>query len=625
MKNSKKSAKILAILLTVILLATFILPAFAMLAGAEELPVTQENNSDSQENNEEPTESTVPSYNVNANGSAFIISFSTADGNLLQQGVAKDVKITVSDQRVSFAGCDTNKIGININASANNFSSSARTYIIDSNTTAGIMYTITFKDFTYLGGDVTLYFDVAYTYDNVSVPVPLQAFEHTVTQIAQPTPTPAPTPTPTPAINPIEVDASRDVFIQSYKISDKSTGKELTTVNPNTAVKIRYNVIDNRVTYTGEAPTIRARMAQGAFYNKDHGDVRYEIMNVGTINGRKILAYQVTFDNVVYQGGTAETTFDVSYKDSTGLPVAVPYTELKQRITQAVDSVPEPKVILNSANYGGVAYVDKAFTLSTIATNTSEYLDLENVSVRVELPAGIAMASGNSQALVGKVSKNGTIKHDFNLVVTGVESNVTSLPVNVVYEFEAYVQGIRKTYTTQHSVAINLEQETKFEISKLEYMEAITAGEEDVITVYLLNKGKTSANNVTIEIQSAQLNGPQTVFAGNIVPGTESVQDIYFTVNETGMFSGKVVVTYENTKGKQSTMEKEFSMEVMEGYNYQWDEPVYDTPVIVDEPTEFSWIAVCAAVAVVVAVTAVIIVKKKRKSNKNAEDEDEDI
>ena len=175
-----------------------------------------------------------------------------------------------------------------------------------------------------------------------------------------------------------------------------------------------------------------------------------------------------------------------------------------------------------------------------------------------------------------------------------------------------------------HSIAINVEQETIFEISKLEHMEAITAGEEDSVTVYLLNKGKTSANNVTIELISDKLNGTQTVFAGNIVPGTESIQDIYFVVDEPGVFNGKVVVTYENTKGKQSTMEKEFSIEVMEAYYPEWDEPVIDEPVYEEEPAKTPWIAIGVA-AVVVAVVVAVIITKKRKAKKNAEDEDEDI
>ena len=400
MKDSKKFVRIMAILLAVMLMLTFIVPAFAMFAYAAE---------------------------PKADGDAFIINFETEDGNMLEEGVAKNVTATVSDQRISFGDESTepsDSIGINISSVPGSFSHGATTVDILSKDANGIIYTVSFADFTYNGGDNVFSFEVSYTAAGAPVAVPLKTLSHTITQIVQPTPAPTPTPTPAPVVTPtpkpkdIEVDASKDVFIQSYKVSDKATGKEVTAVNPGQTVKLRFNVIDNRITYLSDAPVMRARMSQGSFKNNNHGDVKYELMNVGTVNGRKILAYQITFDNVVYQGGSQDTAFDISYTAPNGAPVTVPYTELRQTITQAVDDIPEPKVILNSANYGGAAYIDKAFTLATVATNTSEYMDLENVSVRVDLPAGVAVADGNSQALIGKVAKGGTISHNFNLIIT---------------------------------------------------------------------------------------------------------------------------------------------------------------------------------------------------------------
>lgn len=461
------------------------------------------------------------------------------------------------------------------------------------------------------------------------------------------TPTPTPTPSPSPSVAPtatpenvlenFNIDSTKSVFIQSYEIMDDD-GDELTTVKPGDNVRIKFNVVDNRVAYKNAPPQrIRARMAQGAFINNDADDVSYRVQNVGKVEVKleegvseyyNTLAYSVTFKDVTYNGGVPDVSFDVSYinkVDGADVPLAVPYTLLTQEITQAIDDIPEPKIILNSANYGGAAYIEKPFTLSTVSTNTSEYADLENVSVRVELPSGITMYSGNSQVLIGKVKSKGTIRHDFSLVVTGVDNGVTNLPVKIIYEFEAYVKGERKTYVTEQTVAINIEQETKFEISKLDYMESITQGEESIISVYLINKGKTTVNNVTVEIECDMVNGPQTVFAGNIMPGTEGLAEVYFTVNEMGTAAGKIIVTYEDTKGKQYAMEKEFSMEVMEAYYPVLDEPVIDMPM--EEPKAgipaFVWIL--AAVVIAGAAAAAVIVIKKRKAKKSAEDEDEDI
>lgn len=469
----------------------------------------------------------------------------------------------------------------------------------------------------------------------IVVPTAEPSTEPTAEPTSTPTPeptataTPAPTATataePTPVPQEFEIDTTKAVFIQNYVVVDMA-GNEVTEINPGQTVKIAFSVVDNRITYLSSAPQqIRARMAQGAFVNNDATDVSYQVRDVGSVNGRRIMGYSVVFNNVTYQGGTPDVSFDVSYinkKNGQEVPLSVPYTLLTQNIHQAVDDIPEPKVVLNSANYGGAAYIGKNFTLATVATNTSEYVSLENVSVRVELPSGITMASGNSQALIGEVAKNGTIQHNFELIVTGVENTVSSLPVNIVYDFEAYVKGERKSYSTQQTVAINIEQETKFEISRLDYMEAVTAGEEAYITAYLINKGKTAVNNVTAEIQCDMVDGPQTTFVGNVQPGSEGTADVYFYINEMGTASGKLIITYEDSKGRQGTLEKDFSFEVMEPY--VWNEPVYTEPIVEEQGSKLPVIIAVVAV-VVIAAAAVIVIRKKRKAKKITEDEDEDI
>lgn len=455
-----------------------------------------------------------------------------------------------------------------------------------------------------------------------------------VTPSPSPSPSEQPTASPTPedpsdiipSTEYVFIDSSKDVFIQNYVLLDMA-GNELTSVSPGQRIKIAVSVVDNRVTYWGTPYIqVRARMAQGAFINNNVNDISTKFVNIGTNSkGENILSYTVVFQDVTYQGGTGDLSFDVSYIDQSkgyDVSLAVPYKLLTQNISQAVDNIPEPKVVLNSANYGGVAYIGKNFTLSTSATNASQYVDLENVTVRVELPSGLAMASGNSQVLIGKVAKSGAINHNFELVVTGVESTVTSLPVNIIYEFEAYVKGERKTYTSQQSIAINVEQETKFEISKLQHMEMANAMEETYVTVYMVNKGKTAVNNVTIEMESDATDGVQTVFVGNVQPGTESSSDVYFTVQNPGSMKGKIKVTYEDTKGKQSTLEKEFTMEISEAYVPDFNMPV-DVPMETEEGG-FPWIAVIAVIVVAGGVAAFIIIKK-RKAKKLAEDEDEDI
>ncbi len=595
--NNKKFVKILSVVLAVLLVMTFILPAFSMIAFAE-------------------AEKTDNTNNV------FISGFLVEDNGLIGPTIGKRVTVDVMDERVK--NDDGKKpvtdANIIISMLPCSFTVGSISVKVNSSDSFGVNYTITFEDVKYNGGESQDFiFDAQYKYEKDNpISVEMKTFTYKVLQVDK------------TSIAPItnenfKIDPSKEVFVQNYVIMDMA-GNELSTVKPGQKVKIAVGIVDNRIEYLNNPPAqIRARLAQGSFVNNDINNISYKLRDVGTAGDRKILGYSVVFHDVTYNGGSSEIAFDVSYIENIGgqeTPIAVPQSILKLGVTQAVDDVPEPKVILNSANYGGVAYVGKNFTLGTVATNTSQYVPLENVSVKVELPAGIAMASGNSQALIGKVEKGGKISHSFNLVVTGVDNNVSSLPVKVIYEYEAYVKGERKTYTTLQDVAINIQQETKFDISKLEYMETITAQKESTISVHLINKGKTSVNNVTAEIQSDAVNGPQTVFVGNVEPGSENTAEIYFTVMKPGTVSGKVIITYEDSKGVQNKIEKEFTTEAMEAVNNGPDEPVMEPNI--EKKGSFPWVIVVVGVLVVGA-GAGFIVYKKQKAKKMAEDEDEDI
>ena len=107
-------------------------------------------------------------------------------------------------------------------------------------------------------------------------------------------------------------------------------------------------------------------------------------------------------------------------------------------------------------------------------------------------------------------------------------------------------------------------------------------GSEGYASLQLVNKGKTTVYNVTAEIVSEQVSGSEVEFLGNIAPGTNSEAEFYFTANELGTAVGKIVVTYEDASGKQSTLEREFSLNVME--NIPFDPGITDPVVVPEEP-----------------------------------------
>ena len=468
--------------------------------------------------------------------------------------------------------------------------------------------------------------DTSSSSSSTSQSQPLGAVTTTTTP---PTATPTPAPTSTPAPSSVS-----KAFIANYVVLD-ANNNEKALITPGETVNIAFTIIDERVKFTPEitGKHLRARMAQGAFKIDNVDNVSYgtpvSTMVAGESGSYEALRYVVVFNNVKYLGGAPSFAFDFSYINESGTSfsdptfLSLPYTQLTQNISQAIDDVPAPTVILNSANYGKAAVVGQNFTLATVATNTSSNLAIENVSVRIELPASISLTSGNSQVLMGKIQPNGKISHNFNLVVDAVANDVSTLPVKLVYTFEAFVSGKRTSFTSTQELSINVEQPTKFSISNVNFMETINMGEETGITVSLVNKGKTTVSNVSVEFKSDTLTDNPTTFVGNINPGAEGSADIYIKAQAVGTLKGKLIVTYEDTKGRSSTLEKEITMQVMEP-------PIMPDkdPMMPEEPVKKGFpLWAMGLIAVAVGAGGFVAFKKikAKKEAKRIEEENEDI
>ena len=432
------------------------------------------------------------------------------------------------------------------------------------------------------------------------------------------------------------------IYISNYEVVD-SNGNALSKVNPGDKVIIAVSVVDERIKADefGVQPgssteRININMAQGAFSVPSSSVIDVKMRNPVNVydskgNTYQAICYTIAFRGVTYQGGKPDFSFGVSYTGKNGtntndnMPLPYPHTDLSLSITQATDDVPAPQIILNNANYGKVAIIGEPFALATTATNTSTNLELDNVSLKIVLTQGITLANGNSQVLIGKVGKGGTIDHTFSLIAEGVANDITSLPVQLVYSYEAFVGGQRTQFTSQQDISINVQQPTRFEIQNMFNDMEMFMGNESYMSASLVNKGKTTVYNVTAELVSDTLTAYDVEFLGNIMPGSTANAEFDFTASEMGTANGKLLVTYEDASGTQYTLEREFTIEVME--QPVWNEPVVDMPVIEPEQPSMPVMPIVIGAAAIAAGGGFLFWKKKQKAKRLAEleDEDEDI
>ncbi len=437
-------------------------------------------------------------------------------------------------------------------------------------------------------------------------------------------------------------------YVANYEVVDYN-GNPLARVVPGDKMIIAVTVVDERVDVdqvyvetngrvdfgTGNAGNytnyIQANMGQGAFSIASSSSIVVRVRNpVGVKSGNSILykalCYTIWFRDVTYVGGDPAFSFDVNYTDNNEAPLpGRSYAAFSiPRINQATDDIPAPNIILNSRNYGKVATVGEVFSLSTSAVNTSNMLELDNVSVKIELPTGLNMASGNSQVLIGHVGKSGTINHTFSLKADGVPNDTTSLPVKIIYSFEAVVGGERTRFTSEQNISINVQQAMRFSIQNVDYVEEMYLGDENYISVSLVNKGKSRVNNVSAEIVSDDFTGREVEFLGNIDPGSSSDAEFTVSANEIGEGTGTILITYEDSTGTEFTFEEPFTINVLEPMDF---DPGMDVPVP-EEPRSSNvlpWVIGAVVLACAGGSGFWYYKKKKKKRQRELEDEDEDI
>lgn len=432
-----------------------------------------------------------------------------------------------------------------------------------------------------------------------------------------------------------------NVYVANYQVVDNN-GSVVANVKPGDKVIVAVSIIDERIKFedfaipanTSATNRIHISMAQGAFSINSSSDITSNTrqgVNVNSESGAyTALCYTIEFRNVTYLGGEPEFDFSIAYTGygdnpviSNNVPLPYEQKHISVNVSQASDDATAPTVILNKAEYGNMVTVGQPFTLYTTATNTSENLKLENVSVKIELPSGINMASGNNHVLIGEINEKGNINHNFNLIVDKAENDITSMPVKLIYSFEARVGGKRTQYTSEQEVSISVQQPTRFEIQSIASDIEMFVTDESFLSTLLANKGKTIVYNVTAELISNTLSAYDVQFLGNIAPGTSAEATFDFTASEVGTSTGKVYITYEDAAGMQHNMERDFSISVVE--EMEWDEPVLTPPTPTEQNNNNTIVFTVISLTICAATGLIIYRKKKAKSLSELEDEDEDI
>lgn len=298
----------------------------------------------------------------------------------------------------------------------------------------------------------------------------------------------------------------------------------------------------------------------------------------------------------------------------------------------------KPQVIIESYTYGeeGVTSVigGSTFTLGMTLRNTSASTAIENIKMVVssaadETTGGVfTPASSSNSFFIAKVGVGETFSESIDLVVKA-DAPPKSYGIDVEISYDAVVDGTRQSLTATERITIPVSQPDRFEVEDAQISSTVYVGDSAYCSVSYVNKGKSAVYNLSIAVEGTGFTtADANTYVGNVEAGNGDYFETSLNVTEPGTIDGKFVITYEDSAGTQTTIERPFTATVME---MDWGEPDPMEPMepVDVEPAMPLWgkiliIVGCVVVAGGIVVVVLRIRRKKRKAVPVFDDEDDD-
>lgn len=356
------------------------------------------------------------------------------------------------------------------------------------------------------------------------------------------------------------------------------------------------------------------------------GGVQYYLeFSTGKYSGSgKTLAAVVEGDDY-YAEITASIAECVEYRDTSTDDDDDDYSDL---------AVATPYVIINSYGYGGREITaGETFTLSLTLYNTSANVDVQNMMVTVSMPDDLMLTSSSNTFYIANLATEESVTKSIQVTAKpAAKAQSHNIDVSMKYQYIDHHTNARRDNTTEETIAIPVVQVDRFQVTGIDAQAEINVGEEGLITVNFVNKGRSDVYNISAEISGNIQNPGQQQNLGNLTSGTTGTVDFYPIPLESGPVNGQVTITYEDTNMVEKTVTMDYSCTAISYEDMMGGGGIFDPGMDVTDPgmmgegegdgTEKSpapWVIGGVAVA---AVAAFIIKKKIDKKRSEAADAD---
>lgn len=286
----------------------------------------------------------------------------------------------------------------------------------------------------------------------------------------------------------------------------------------------------------------------------------------------------------------------------------------KKEGEQAKTSV--PKIIVSRyESTPTIVEAGKSFKLSMNFKNTHESKTVKNIKIFLTVDdkteeKGTVFAPDNSSTtyFIDKIAPKQEVSHTFNLfAVPDAKPRSYTVNVNLEYEDEQ-----ANEFKSVELVGVNVKQQANLELSEITKQDIGSIDTPMNVSFQLYNTGKVTLSNLMIKLEGEGFDtSTSTNFIGNFEPGATEYYDGSFTPKEAGEKTLKLIITYNDTDGKEIEKTEELKINVEE--MIMPEQPDITEAIPVEENNSFvKIIGIICGVVFVIGIGIFIFVKKAK-------------
>ncbi|MBQ6268488.1 MAG: hypothetical protein IJK64_12045 [Clostridia bacterium] len=256
-------------------------------------------------------------------------------------------------------------------------------------------------------------------------------------------------------------------------------------------------------------------------------------------------------------GGACTLTFSCAYETPAGetcsstdtLVLALPKAVEPAAVTQ---NASQPRLMMTSYEIEqGAISPDEQRELTVKLCNMSQTKAVRNVKLTLSDASGELRAEGTGTQFVPSIAPGAS--YTWALTISAVHSAATGehdLTLTAEYEDDA-----QAAYTSNDTLRLPVRQIADLSFSGAALPVKVTQGETAVVTVNLMNTGKSALSNCIVEIDVPQLESGGSVLVGALAAGETKAGTVNLRVSKEalGETKGTITITCEDETGKRMT------------------------------------------------------------------------